>query len=164
MNYKIFDEMDGEYCRKPGETEQSYMERILRDALTLPSEFESTCFLEEMKPVFRCCSAEEMSCSVNFVPQQWQLNPNRKIINGGLILAAADMTFGLLTHYYIRQYAEVTMTLTVNYMRSIPFDHPYYVKAMMRKTGQRVENLYAEIIDDVTGALAADTTALFMRL
>ncbi len=161
MNYNIFEEMDGEYSRKSDETEQAYMERIVRAVVEAPPAGEKPWFTELMAPAFRSCDAEAVALCLEFMPLDWQTNPNG-ILHGGIISTAIDITFGILTRYCVRTSKTVTMSLTVNYMRSIPMEHPYYVRATANKVGRRVKNLYAEVIDSVTGRQAADATALFM--
>ena len=161
MDYSIFGKMDDEYKPNDGESETEYMERIVRAVVEAPPAGEKPWFTELMEPVFRSCDAEEEVLCLEFTPQEWQTNPNG-ILHGGIISTAIDMTFGILTRYCVRTTKAVTMSLTINFMRSVPMEHPYYVRATAKRVGRRVKNLYAEVIDSVTGKRAADSTALFM--
>lgn len=161
MNYKIFDQMNEAYSIRKEESDQEYMERILQEVIRQPSEEGHSWLGELIRPEFGGCSAAENSCTLIFRPISWQVNPNGNL-HGGMISTAFDIAFGMLVRFMIRNSQTVTVELDVHYIRGIPMDHSYRVNASARKTGRRVRFMRAELIDEVTGKLAADASAVFM--
>ncbi|MCC8024941.1 MAG: PaaI family thioesterase [Clostridium sp.] len=162
MDYGIYNQMeDGSFRQQAGETEQAYMERVIRAVVEARRNKEIESFNDMFAPEFCGCSAEDGSLRLRYRPQSWQKNPNG-VLHGGIITATIDMTLGMLTRYYVRSSKSLTVQLNVSFMREIPLEHSYYVLAKADKTGRRVKFLSAEITDELTGKIAAKATSMFM--
>ncbi len=162
MDYQIFDKMDeGEYIQKTGETDQAYMERVMRAVVESCQDKERLNFNDIIAPEFCGCSAEDKSLRLRYRPQDWQRNPNG-VLHGGIIAATIDMTLGALTKYYARDSKSVTVQLNVSFMREVSLGHPFCVIAKSDKAGRRLKFLSAELIDDITGKTAAKATSVFV--
>lgn len=162
MNYQIFTQMqEGVYAKGAAETEQEYMERILRAVCEKRTDGEITCLNDLVAPELESCNVEEQTLCLKFQPKPWQKNPNGTL-HGGMIAAAIDITFGMLVRFYTQVGKAVTLDLSVSYMRSIQIEDTYLIRAKIKKDGRRVKFLHADVILAETGKLAAEATCKFM--
>lgn len=162
MNYDIFNQMqNGAYAKGADETEQDYMERVIRAVCDVQKEEEKKCFNDRMAPEFYSCSWEEQTVCLKFQAHPWQTNPGGTL-HGGLIATAIDITFGTLARFYLQSSKMVTAELNINYMRAIQKDNSYLVCAKAKKVGRQVKFLHADVLLEESRKLAAEGTALFM--
>lgn len=158
MDYSVF---EGELYRKgEDETEQAYMERLFKSALTGNEERKNK-INELMGAKFGECSVEERTLTLCFHVEDWMLNPSGTM-HGGLMTTTVDMTMGMLARYYKQANYTVTAQLSMNFMRALKRHAEFHVCAKAEKVGRRTIFLRAEIIDSETEELAATATALFM--
>ena len=162
MNYQIFTQMEeGIYAKGAAETEQKYMERILRAVCEKRTDGEITCLIDLMAPELESCNVEEQTLCLKFEAKPWQKNPNGTL-HGGMIAAAVDITFGMLVRFYTRIGKAVTLDLDISYMRPIQIEDAYLIQAKIKKDGRRVKFLHGDVMLASTGKLAAEATARFM--
>lgn len=158
MNYSVFEEG---FCEKrPGETDQEHMERIIRGAF-VPSEESAGKINDMMAAKFTACDAAGQTLTLEYEVQEWMANP-AGTLHGGLMATAADMTVGILARYCKMARECVTVQLSVNYLRAMKTGTRFFVHAKAEKAGKRILFMSAQIEEADTGKLAGDVTGVFM--
>lgn len=162
MDYDFFAEMEtGALAKAPEETEQAFMERILREVFARVTPEMAGRINDKLCPKFAGCSAEEKSLSVSFAVDDWMLNPSGNL-HGGILGTAIDMTMGVLARYLKQTKKLVTVQLSIQYLRGICNKDHFTIRAIADHVGRRSVALRAEIVLDETNKLAATATSLFM--
>ena len=162
MDYTVISRIqNGEFEQEPGESEQQYMERMLYALLGDNPDPDFDNISDRMDAKAVGCSAEEQWVCLEFQPKEWMLNSNRNL-HGGIIATAMDMTMGIMARWAHQRRFLVTAQMSVSYMRAIPENTAYRVKARIAKSGQRAAFIEAELTLADSGKLAATATGLFM--
>lgn len=146
MNYGYFSEMEaGTLIPAEGESEQAFMERVLRAVIEEPTEDTVVDrFNERMTPSFYSCSAEDRSVSVLFKTEEWMLNPNGTL-HGGIASAAVDIVMSVLARYLAKKRVAVTVQLNVNFMKPIQRGQPFIVHVTADHSGRRCIVTHAHV-------------------
>lgn len=158
MRYEIFGKPENE--PQPGETDQAYMERIMR-AFCVPDP-DAHGINEMMGPDFVSCRASEPELVLRFHTRDWMLN-SHGVMQGGVLSIAMDMGMGTLARFIRHQNYSVTMQMSVDFMRPVQAGEDILVRARLEKGGKRVLFLTSEAWPEAAGEeqAAARITALF---
>ena len=161
MNYDVFSRMeDGTLTPNPEETEQTFMERVLRDVFA-PCDGNPTTINDMLSPRFVECSAERKSLCAEFAVEDWMHNPNGSL-HGGLLSTSVDIAVGVLARYHKQTRRMVTVNLYINYLSGVPADSKYRVRATVDRVGRRMVFARADVYVAETGKQAATASAVFM--
>lgn len=144
MNYAAFEQMEnGSLMRQPGEAEQAYMERILRE-VTRNDGFcgaDTPCSIHRINdmlaPELASCGAADRTLTLTFTVRDWMLNP-KGTLHGGIMATMLDMSMGLLSRYYRLTNEVSTVNLTVNYLRAVRPGCAVTAAVQAEKVGRRV--------------------------
>ena len=91
MNYEYFTQLEaGSLTKAENETEQAFMEKVLRAVFAEKSEQLQNRVNDKLAPRFESCSAEERCLSISFSVHEWMLNPNGTL-HGGILTTAVDI-------------------------------------------------------------------------
>ena len=162
MDYSVFENMNqAPWLKASGESDQLYMERIMRRAFARSESDAPMRINDLMEPRFISCDAVSRTLHVAFAVQEWELNPTGTM-HGGLLTAAMDMSMGVLARYCLRPRQASTVQLSVNFLRPVQPEQEFHVCAQVDKAGQRILFLHAAISEPGTGKLLANTTASFL--
>lgn len=162
MKYQIFDDLkDGLLTRGEHESEQEFMERVLKSAAEENHAQECIGINQMIAPEFAGCSYEDMTLSFQFHVHEWSLNPSRTL-HGGVIATACDITMGVLARFYCGGVRAVTVELNVSYMRPIGPDEDYVVEARMKKNGKRLKFTECKVLRVTDEEVIADASGVFL--
>ena len=161
MNYEVFDRLDaGMLAREAGETEQKFMERVYT---AFCEEDGAPCGLIGMlRPQFAACSAENRTLTLEYVAEDWTLNPKRTL-HGGILATMLDNTMSLAARFYCRTNRLSTVSLAMSFLRPVPAGEHVKVLAQVDKTGRRMLFLSGCVYTQ-DGKKAATATGSFMVL
>ena len=160
MNYDVFLRLqDGTLVPAEGETEQVFMERVLRSAYETGAASER--IYEAIKPSFFGCDSSEKTVSVLFRAEDWMLNP-QDTLHGGILSTAMDMTMSVLARYVRKQRGAATVQLSINFIRPVNKGEEFLVTASTDHSGRRSTVIRAEVVVKSTGKLAATASGVFM--
>ena len=158
MPEKIFENC--QQNRLPEETDRQHMERIVKEYLAKKGSYSGGVH-DLLAPKLMECNPEESSLTLKFQVRDWMLN-HMKILHGGLMTTCCDMTMGLLIKYLMQTQNSVTVSLTMNFMRSAPAGSSILVTAKAEKQGRRIQFLSSQVFDAESKKQLADCTAVFM--
>ncbi len=116
-----------------------------------------------MNPKFVQCSYEQKTLTIEFVVQQWQLNPEG-ILHGGMLVTAFDTVFGLLCHYYSKQNMINTIEISTTFLKPVPENSKYCITVKANHVGRTITSMTAEARSCETNVLLATASTSFMRL
>ena len=152
--------MDSEYAKRPGETGQEYMERILKSAMEYDPELRT--FNEAVGPGFVSCDAAARMAVFSFTPKKWMLNQD-DIVHGGITSTLHDICMGQLAKFYLEnKTTTVTAQLNVEFIRAISGDRSVRIHAYCEKYGRKLFFGRSQILDGESGALLSSATALYL--
>ena len=146
--------------RLPEETDQQHMERIINSYLIHTANTNEDIH-DMLAPELEECNPEEKTLTLKFQVKNWMLNPMH-ILHGGIMTTCCDMTMGLLTEYLLQSQNCVTVNLNMNFLRSAEMGSNILVTAKAEKKGRRVQFLSAQVFDEKSKQILADSTAVFM--
>ena len=162
MNYEYFTQLEaGSLTRAENETEQAFMEKVLRGVFSEKSEEMCGRVNDKLEPQFAGCSAEERSLSISFRVQEWMLNPNGTL-HGGMLTTAVDVCMSVLARYLSKKRVMVTAQLSVNFLRAIRPEDVFTVHVMADHVGRRSTVVHAWVSVDSVSKHAATATAVLM--
>lgn len=162
MNYDVFLQLqEGTLVRSETETEQDFMERVLRAAYVRKDGVEAERIYEKLTPNFVSCDSRAQSVTVSFVAEEWMLNP-QDTLHGGIYTTAMDMTMSVLSRYVRKIRGTATVQLSVNFIRPINKGETFIITATADHNGRRSSVIRAELIAEATGKLAATASGVFM--
>lgn len=107
-----------------------------------------------MRPELIECSYEEKTITASFLVMEWQKN-RAGYMHGGLIASAFDIAMGLLSRGLARQKNASTIMLDTVFIRQIPINDSFIVKAKANHDGKILTHLYGEGFIKSTGKIAA---------
>lgn len=145
------------------EKEQKQMEKVLKQVISVTKSPQGSGIIEMMHPNYIGCSYKEKELSVMFHVEKWELNPQGSM-HGGLICAAFDNTFGMLTHYLADDNFITTVDLSTRYLKPVPVDSDLLIKAKARSVGGTLVSLTGEAYLEGKNILAATSSSTFMIL
>lgn len=162
MNYEYFSRLeDGSLVKAESETEQVFMEKVLKAVFSEQSEELSQRVNDKLDPQFAGCSAKDRSLSITFCAREWMLNPNGTL-HGGLISTTLDMGATVLGRYLAKKRIMVTAQLSVNFLRGIRKDEYFTVHVAADHVGRRSTMVHAWISVGDSEKPAATATAVLM--
>lgn len=162
MDYTILEKLKtGEYGQEPGETEQAFMDRMLRTMFRRTEDEKNGDVNGRMEPTPVACDAAAQTVCMEFAPKDWMKNIFG-FLHGGIIATALDITMGILARWCHLREPVMTAQMSVSYLRPVPADKPYRITAHVTKAGRRA--LFVEAALTVVGAdaPAATATAVYM--
>ncbi len=89
-----------------------------------------------MKPSFVDCDIDEMSLTMSFPAQEWELNAGGAI-HGGITVSMIDSVMGSLNHILCGRLTP-TIQMSVSFLRSGPAEGNIIVRARVTKLGHAV--------------------------
>ena len=146
--------------RLPEESDRQHMTRILKEYLSKSGEFSGGVH-DILAPEVTDCNPAEKTLTLKFQIKDWMLNP-MQILHGGIMTTCCDMTMGLLAKYLMQTHSCVTVSLNMNFLRSVPAGSTILVTARAEKQGRRVQFLSSKVFDAESKKQLADCTAVFM--
>jgi uncharacterized protein (TIGR00369 family) len=162
MNYDYFSRLeDGSLTRADNETEQAFMEKVLRGVFSEQSEELQERVNDKLNPQFAGCSAEGRSLSISFRVQEWMLNPNGTL-HGGILTTAVDIGMSVLARYLAKKRVMVTAQLSMNFLRAIHPEDIFTVHVVADHTGRRSTVVHAWVSVSSSPKHAATATAVLM--
>ena len=162
MNYEYFTQLEeGTLNKAENETEQAFMEKVLRGVFAEKSDELQNRINEKMEPRFAGCSAEERSLSISFDVQEWMLNPNGTL-HGGILSTAVDIGASVLARYFAKKRIMVTAQLSMNFLRAIRPEDIFTVHVVADHTGRRSTVVHAWVSIGDSAKHAATATAVLM--
>lgn len=97
-----------------------------------------------LAPQYVKCSWEDRSLVLQFHSAEWMSNPAGNT-HGGAIASAMDITMGCLSWFLAGNDAMTpTVEMSISYLRSIPIDSDFCVRATATHTGRTLLRLVAE--------------------
>ena len=85
-------------------------------------------------------------------------------MHGGLIATAIDSTCGILVRYLSGTLRTPTVSMTINYLATVPVGERLLVTARAVKVGRSLVNLCAEAVLESSKKTAATATAVFFPI
>ena len=162
MNYEYFTQLEeGTLNKAENETEQAFMEKVLRGVFAEKSDELQNRINEKMEPRFAGCSAEDRSLSISFSVQEWMLNPNGTL-HGGILSTAVDIGASVLARYFAKKRIMVTAQLSMNFLRAIRPEDIFTVHVVADHTGRRSTVVHAWVSIGDSAKHAATATAVLM--
>jgi len=126
----------------------------------LPKEGERLTFNGRMRPELEDCDEDSRTLTLKFPMQDWEVN-GIGTLHGGLISCMADLTMSIVLRYYMKGGIPPTISMTVNYMKTVPLDGYALVRARVTSVGRRVGTGCCEVIVPSTGKVAATAIGTF---
>ena len=114
---------------------QEEMEQVMRDYFAQLPLRQIGSFNIMMAPELRECSYAEKSLTLAFHIQPWMVNPNGGL-HGGIAGAAMDIVMGILAFCYCGGVMSPTVSMTMDYLRTITPSHTLITKAYCTKVGK----------------------------
>ena len=162
MNYEYFTQLEeGTLVKAENETEQAFMEKVLRGVFAEKSDELQNRVNDKMAPQFAGCSAEDRSLSISFGVQEWMLNPNGTL-HGGILTTAVDIGMSVLARYFAKKRIMVTAQLSMNFLRAIRPEDIFTVHVVADHTGRRSTVVHAWVSIGDSAKHAATATAVLM--
>ena len=162
MNYEYFTQLEeGTLVKAENETEQAFMEKVLRGVFAEKSDELQNRVNDKMAPQFAGCSAEDRSLSISFGVQEWMLNPNGTL-HGGILTTAVDIGMSVLARYFAKKRIMVTAQLSMNFLRAIRPEDIFTVHVVADHTGRRSTVVHAWVSVSASEKHAATATAVLM--
>ena len=118
---------------------------------------------EMMKKSFVACSEKERWITLSYEVEEWEQNPIGTM-HGGLIATAIDSTCGILVRYLSGTLRTPTVSMTINYLATVPVGERLLVTARAVKVGRSLVNLCAEAVLESSKKTAATATAVFFPI
>lgn len=118
---------------------------------------------EMMKKSFVACSEKEWWITLSYEVEEWEQNPIGTM-HGGLIATAIDSTCGILVRYLSGTLRTPTVSMTINYLETVPVGERLLVTARAVKVGRSLVNLCAEAVLESSKKTAATATAVFFPI
>ena len=118
---------------------------------------------EMMKKSFVDCSEKERWITLSYEVEEWEQNPIGTM-HGGLIATAIDSTCGILVRYLSGTLRTPTVSMTINYLATVPVGERLLVTARAVKVGRSLVNLCAEAVLESSKKTAATATAVFFPI
>ena len=118
---------------------------------------------EMMKKSFVACSEKERWITLSYAVEEWEQNPIGTM-HGGLIATAIDSTCGILVRYLSGTLRTPTVSMTINYLATVPVGERLLVTARAVKVGRSLVNLCAEAVLESSKKTAATATAVFFHI
>ena len=118
---------------------------------------------EMMKKSFVACSEKEQWITLSYEVEEWEQNPIGTM-HGGLIATAIDSTCGILVRYLSGTLRTPTVSMTINYLATVPVGERLLVTARAVKVGRSLVNLCAEAVLESSKKTAATATAVFFPI
>ena len=143
------------------ETQQD-MEIWLQKCLETDSYILKQGIIKQMNPSFVTCSYEQKTLTIQFVVQDWQLNP-QGILHGGILVTAFDTAFGLLCHYYAKQNMINTIEINTTFLKPVPGNCKYNITVKANHVGKTITSMTAQALSE-TNVLLATASSSFIRL
>jgi Uncharacterized protein, possibly involved in aromatic compounds catabolism len=143
--------------------EQSIMEETIQQVIHVTKNECGFGVIELMQPRYIDCSYESKELSIMFHVEKWELNPQGSM-HGGLVSAAFDNTFGMLTHYLADDCFITTVDLATRYLKPIPEDTDLLIKVKACSSGRTLVSLTGEAYIIGEDILAATASSTFMIL
>ena len=119
--------------------------------------------IKMMNPDYHGCSHEELCLEIKYHIENWELNP-QKTLHGGLLCAAFDNTFGMLTHYVADNNFITTVDIQCRFLKPITEGANLLIKTKVVSKGKTLVSLTGEAILMDSGITAATASATFMIL
>ena len=114
-----------------------------------------------LKPCFVCCDESDVSLTLKYNVQDWQLN-HFDTMHGGMISTLFDNCLGCLAHYIGYNQLITTSSLTTNYLKPVPANSEVYIKASAVSVGKTLIHLRAEAYVGNNEKIVASSTGIFM--
>lgn len=143
--------------------EQAIMEETIQEVIHVTKNEFGFGVIEMMQPKYIDCNYETKELSIMFHVEKWELNPQGSM-HGGLVSAAFDNTFGMLTHYLADDCFITTVDLSTRYLKPIPEDTELLVKVKACSSGRTLVSLTGEAYIVGEDILAATASSTFMIL
>lgn len=159
MNNSVFQQMDGNYQKAPEESEQQYMERILRKVFEPNADLDT--FNERFRIELDSCSADGQTLTIRFQPEEWQKNQDGNL-HGGIIAAVHDIAMGCLAKFFMANKNAVTVQMNTEYMSRIAVETPFLVRSFIEKCGSRICFLRSQFIDPETGRILSAGSSVYL--
>lgn len=118
---------------------------------------------EMMKKSFVACSEKERWLTIAYEVEEWELNPI-ETMHGGLIATAIDASCGILVRYLSGTLRTPTVSMTINYLATVPAGERLLVTVRAVKVGRSLVNLCAEAVLEKSKKTAATATAVFFPI
>ena len=94
--------------------------------------------------------------------EEWELNPQGSM-HGGLLCAAFDNAFGMITHYFAEDNFITTVDLATRFLKPIPMGSELTITVKVRSNGRTLVSLTGEAYVNQE-LLAATSSSTFMIL
>ena len=162
MNYEYFSRLEeGSLVKAENETEQAFMEKVLRGVFSEKSAEMCNRVNDKLDPRFAGCSVQERALDICFGVQEWMLNPNGTL-HGGILTTAVDIAMSVLARYLSRKRIMVTAQLSMNFLRAIGPEDVFTVHVVADHVGRRSTTVHAWVSVDSSAKYAATATAVLM--
>jgi uncharacterized protein (TIGR00369 family) len=143
--------------------EQAIMEKTIEHVINVTKSESESGVIQMMQPKYIGCSYQDKEISVMFHVEKWELNPQGSM-HGGLISAAFDTTYGMLTHYLAKDSFITTVDLSTRYLKPVPIGSDLLIKAKACSVGRTIVSLTGEAFLVGKDILAATSSSTFMIL
>lgn len=143
------------------ETQQD-MEYWFQRCLSQDSYILKKGIIKRMNPTFVSCNYEQKTLTLEFVVQNWQINPEG-ILHGGIFVTAFDTAFGMLCHYYAKQNMINTIEISTTFLKPVPENCKYQITVTANHVGKTITSMTAKAVSE-TNILLATASSSFIRL
>lgn len=113
-----------------------------------------------LKPKFYSYDPEARSSTLEFPVLEWELNGN-KVMHGGNIASAFDVSLGMLANVVSNNHFAPTTNLSINYIKPIHFEDSLLVTAKLTSIGHKLITLSGEGRLKSSGKIAATAMATY---
>jgi uncharacterized protein (TIGR00369 family) len=161
LDYTVFEKYEGAFEKAKPEERQSLMEEMFFGAINGKEEAPSQ-LMEMMKMEAVKCNASELSMTMRFPIQEWQLNASR-VLHGGITATILDMAMGVLAHTLVGMRSTPTVNLNVQYLAPGKEGDCLRVEVSADKVGHSLVYLMGRAFSEKTGKEIAVATCTCIR-
>jgi len=161
VDYTVFEKYEGAFEKAEPEKRQELMEKMFFTALNGHEEAPSR-LMEMMKMEPVRCSASDMSMTIRFPVQDWQLNASN-VLHGGISATILDMAMGVLAHTLVGMRSTPTVNLNIQYLSPGRKGDSLLAEVSADKLGRTLVYLSGRLYSEQTGKAVAAATCTCIR-
>lgn len=161
MDYTVFEKYEGAFEKAEPKEQQRIMEEMFFGAVNGKEESPSQ-LMEMMQMEAVKCSAAELSMTLRFPVQKWQLNASG-VVHGGITATILDMAMGVLAHTLVGMRSTPTVSLNVQYLSPGKEGDCLRVEVSADKVGRSLIYLTGRAFSEQTGKEIAVATCTCIR-
>lgn len=143
------------------EQEQAF-QAVIEHVINYTKSDQGSGIMKQMQPRFVSCNLAQKEITIAYQVEEWELNPQGSM-HGGLLCAAFDNAFGMITHYFAEDNFITTVDLATRFLKPIPMGSELTITVKVRSNGRTLVSLTGEAYVNQE-LLAATSSSTFMIL